>query len=524
MYYCPMKLMGTLPKWRLLFLVIILLLTGCATSSPQLVDQTFTGRVQRTLSAGFTQISEKYIEHVPIYNLALEGLRGLDNIDPDFIVEIEKGTLAVYSSGLARREYLLPAANNAASWSSLMSVILQYARTGDTPIATASEEKIFEAVLDGSVSLLDSFSRYAGAKKASENRAKRSGFGGIGVEIRYEDTGARIVDVFPLTPADAAGLQVNDLITHLDSLPLAGLGLRKVQKTLRGEIGSFARLTVERNGASPVRLSLKRERILLPTVKLVRRNGILQATVISFNNETARQLATQIRSALTDAETPASGMILDLRGNPGGVLTQAVMVADLFLISGKILSTRGRHPTSRNEYIARGNDILNRLPLVVLINGESASASEIVAAALQDQQRAVVVGTASFGKGSVQSVSRLPNDGELTLTWSRFVTPSGYILHGLGVPPTVCIGGAEETSDGIIARTLQKISEVGKVMNAWHEVEVYDKKARGSLRATCPANTQKRAVDMLVGKALIGNPKLYRRIIGISPSIASAVN
>ena len=523
MYYCPMKLTGFILEWRLLHLVIIWLLAGCASSALQPVDQIFTERAQETLNAGITLISEKYIEHISTTDLALEGLRSLDNIDPDFIVEIEKGTLTVYSRGLARREYLLPVANNADTWSSLMAVILQYARTGNTPIATASEEKIFEAVFDGSVSLLDSFSRYAGAKKASENRAKRSGFGGIGVEIGYEDKGARIVDIFPSTPADVAGLQVNDLITHLDSLPMAGLGLNKSQKALRGEIGSLARLTVERNGASTVKFSLKRERILLPTVKLDHKNGILQATVISFNNETARQLATRIRSALTDAETPATGMILDLRGNPGGLLTQAVMVADLFLVSGKILSTRGRHPSSRHEYVARGNDILNSLPLVVLINGKSASASEIVAAALQDQRRAIVVGTASFGKGTVQSVSRLPNDGELILTWSRFVTPSGYILHDLGVPPTICVGGAEETSDGTIAQTLQKISEVGKVMNSWHEAEVFDKKARGILRATCPANPQKRAIDILIAKTLIKNPELYRRIVGISPSIASVV-
>lgn len=515
--------MGSILDRLLIHVVVILLLVGCNSTPLKPVDQAFTERAQETLSSGITQIIEKYIEYVSVTDLALEGLRGLDNIDPEFIVETETGSLTVYSRGLARREYILPAANNAEPWASLMATILQYARTGNTPIATASEEKIFEAVFDGSVSLLDSFSRYAGAKKASENRAKRSGFGGIGVDIQYEDTGARIVEVFSSTPAKESGLRVNDLITHVDSFPLAGLRPSKVQTTLRGEIGSFAHLLVERDGASPLKLSLKRDRILLPTAELIRKNGILYATVTSFNNETARQLATRIQSNLIDEKAPATGMILDLRDNPGGVMTQAVMLADLFLVSGKILSTRGRHPLSRHEYVARGNDILNSLPLVVLINGESASASEIVAAALQDQQRAIVVGTTSFGKGSVQSVSRLPNDGELALTWSRFVTPSGYFLHDLGVPPAICVGGAEETSDGAIAKTLQKISELGNVMNSWHEVEVFDKKARRFLRATCPSNSQKRNIDMQVAETLIKNPDLYGRIIGISPSIASAV-
>ena len=160
----------------------------------------------------------------------------------------------------------------------------------------------------------------------------------------------------------------------------------KILKTIRGDIGSFIGLIVERDGGTPLNLSIKRERILPPTVKLVRKNGILQATVTGFNNETSRQLATRIQSAFTNTPAPVEGMVLDLRGNPGGVMTQAVMLADLFLVSGKILTTRGRHPSSRHEYIARGNDILNNLPLVILINGKSASASEIVAAALQDQR------------------------------------------------------------------------------------------------------------------------------------------
>ena len=517
-----MKVANSILNWRLLKPVVIFLLTGCASTPLQPIDQTFTGRLQKTLSAGITQISEKYIEYISASDLALEGLRGLDNIDSDLIIQVETETLTVYSRGLSRREYFLPAENNADSWSSLMAVILQYMRTGDTPISTASEEKLFEAIFDGSVSLLDPFSRYAGAKNASKNRAERSGFGGIGVEIGYEDKGARIMDVFPGTPAAAAGLRTNDLITHAGNAALAGLSPSKILKTIRGDIGSFVGLIIVRDGGRPLNLSIRRARILRPTVQLVRKKGILQATVTGFNNETSRQLASRIQSAFIDTPAPVAGMVLDLRGNPGGVMTQAVMLADLFLVSGKILSTRGRHPSSRHEYNARGNDILNSLPLVVLINGKSASASEIVAAALQDQQRAIVVGSASFGKGSVQSVSRLPNGGELTLTWSQFITPSGYILHGLGVPPAVCLGVDDETADDAITRSLEKISELQDVMNSWIETKVSDKKARRSLRATCPSNTQKRAIDLQVAEKLIRNPELYRRIIGISPSIASA--
>ena len=223
-----------------------------------------------------------------------------------------------------------------------MAVILQYMRTGDTPISTASEEKSLR--LFSMVHCLSwTPSRAMWERRTPlKNRAERSGFGGIGVEIGHEDKGARIMDVYPATPA-AAGLKANDLITHADSAALAGLDPSKILKTIRGDIGSFVSLIVERDGETPLNLSIKRERILPPTVKLVRKNGILQATVTGFNNETSRQLATRIQSA-TDTPAQVAGMVLDLRGNPGGVMTQAVMLADLFLVDGKILSTRGRHP------------------------------------------------------------------------------------------------------------------------------------------------------------------------------------
>jgi len=498
-----------------------LLLTGCTVAPPALLDQAFPELAQKTLSAGITHISEKYIEPVPVSKLAVEGLRGLETIDPSFRVNVHGGTLSVYSNYLNRRDYRLPAANNAEAWSSLMVAVLQQARTGSSPLSRATNEKLFEAVFDGSVSLLDAFSRYAGARKAGENRAKRSGFGGIGIRMKPEDGGARVAEVFEMTPAERAGIRQNDLIIKVGKVRLPGLSRTKMRRALRGEIGSFAVLTIRRPDTGSFELSVKRERILLPTVNLSRGQGILHARVTSFNNETARQLATKIKSSLQENGPPPKGLILDLRGNPGGVLTQAVKLADLFLVGGKILSTHGRHPSSRHEYEARGNDILNGLPLVVLINGGSASASEIVAAALQDQKRAIVVGTGSFGKGSVQSVTRLPNDGELTLTWSRFVTPSGYILHKLGVPPFVCTGNVGNDPNRAIQETLAKLSELSDVMNAWRRVAAKDEEARTTLRAACPSYPHQKYVDIRVAKALIGDSALYQRVQGISTSIAS---
>ena len=159
-----------------------------------------------------------------------------------------------------------------------------------------------------------------------------------------------------------------------------------------------------------------------------------------------------------------------------------------------------------------------------MINGNSASASEIVAAALQDQKRAIIVGTSSFGKGSVQSVSRLPNNGELTLTWSRFVTPSGYVLHDLGVPPNICSISEHDTAENIVAEVLNNASDLVRLMAAWRKVSVDNTQARIELKQTCPGNTKLRRIDILIAEKLISDTTLYKRILGISNSLASVHN
>ena len=291
---------------------------------------------------------------------------------------------------------------------------------------------------------------------------------------------------------------------------------------MRGEIGSFVKVTVRRKNSPEFQASLKRERTFLPTVKLFEANGILRIGVSKFNNETAQQISTKVENALQRAEKPIAGLIMDLRGNPGGVLSQAIKVADLFLVKGQILTTHGRHPSSRHEYLARANDILAGLPLIVLINGRSASASEIVAAALQDHKRALIVGTSSFGKGSVQTVSRLPNDGELTLTWSRFVTPSGYVLHNLGVPPNICSMGLDNNYENIVSEAVNMVAQFVRIKKAWREVGVDNKLEREALKQKCPASSKQREVDTIIAEKLILDSALYSRILGLSSSFASA--
>ena len=211
-----------------------------------------------------------------------------------------------------------------------------------------------------------------------------------------------------------------------------------------------------------------------------------------------------------------TGVVLDLQGNPGGLLKQSVKVADLFLSQGTIITTKGRHVDSLQKYVAGGSDVAGGRPLMVLINRKSASAAEIVAAALQDRERAILIGTSSYGKGTVQSVLRLPNDGEITLTWSRFIAPSGYILHGLGVRPSLCIRSKPKTVEKFIDATMSSVLEIKSTFQEWRSVVLLEDGRRNSLRNTCRAKQIQTGTELEIAKYIIENPKSYNRIMGLS--------
>lgn len=500
----------------------VIALAACAAPPPNSVSTGFpAGLAEETFSKGFEQISERYIEALPIDRLALEGLRGLDSIDRTFKAELDDGRLFVEASGLQRYGFQTPQPDAIKGWAKLTTEAILYARSGSTEIGAAPPQKLVEAVFDGSLSLLDAYSRYAGADKAGENRAQRSGFGGIGIRIKVVPRGARVTMLFEESPAGVAGLLVDDIITHVDGNSLSDRTQKYIRDKVRGEIGTIADLVVARPDEGPKNYAVKRARIVPPTVILTQQNGILFVRVRSFNVRTSQQLTQKITHARKSLGAQARGIILDLRGNPGGILSQAIEVADLFLVKGKILSTRGRHPSSLHEYEARVNDIAAGLPMAVLINGRSASASEIVAAALQDHERAVVIGTSSFGKGSVQTVGRLPNDGELTLTWSRFITPSGYVLHGLGVPPFVCTAGDVGNAAALIAKALSQSTHLAETLEAWHSTAPSDKAGRRALKKACRGTNKKPKVDMEIATRLISDSALYRRVLTLSPFMAS---
>jgi carboxyl-terminal processing protease len=259
-------------------------------------------------------------------------------------------------------------------------------------------------------------------------------------------------------------------------------------------------------------LVLRRAHIVPPTVTYEINDGAAVIRLSGFNQDTAQSLGDILKTMARDArERRVKGAVLDLRANPGGLLDQAVAVADLFLRDGDIVSTLGRHPDSLQEFNASGVDLLDGLPITVLINGTSASAAEIVAAALQDRGRAVLVGTSTFGKGTVQTVMRLPNDGELTLTWARFHAPSGYTIDRLGVLPTICTSGASEDLDELVDALgkgmLKGVTDLARrrAANGPSAAE------QAFLQSVCPWQPEDRPydVELEVAKRLLRHPALY---------------
>ncbi|MDP4991083.1 MAG: S41 family peptidase [Marivita lacus] len=302
---------------------------------------------------------------------------------------------------------------------------------------------LIEAAIDGMLTSLDPHSSYLSPDDAADMRVQTRGeFGGLGIEVTQEEGFVKVVSPIDGTPADEAGIEAGDFITHVDGASVLGLTLDDAVDLMRGPVGSEIIITVVREGeAEPFDVSIIRDTIKLTAVRTRLQGESVVLRVTTFNDQTYTNLeaglAEQIEAA--GGMDNVEGIVLDLRNNPGGLLNQAIRVSDAFLEKGEIVSTRGRNPEDGDRYNATPGDLAEGKPIVVLINGGSASASEIVAGALQDHRRAIVVGTKSFGKGSVQTVMPLRGDGAMRLTTARYYTPSGRSIQSLGVSPDIVV-------------------------------------------------------------------------------------
>ena len=303
-----------------------------------------------------------------------------------------------------------------------------------------SDEELIEAAIGGMLSSLDPHSNFMNAKKYKNMQVQTRGkFGGLGIEVTMQDGLVKVVSPIDDTPAHRAGIKAGDLITHLDEERVLGLTLAQAVEKMRGKVGTQIKLRVRRKDVDDFDVVITRAIVKIRSVRSYMKENVGYLRITSFSAQSADGVKKAIAKFDDEVGDKLQGVIIDLRNNPGGLLDQAVKISDMFLEKGEIVSTRSRRSEDTSRYNARNGDLTKGLPLVVLINGGSASASEIVAGALQDHKRAILLGTKTFGKGSVQTIIPLSTQGAMRLTTARYFTPSGRSIQAVGIEPDIIV-------------------------------------------------------------------------------------
>jgi carboxyl-terminal processing protease len=475
---------------------------------------------EKLLSMVYERIDTYYVDPIDMRLLAIEGLSGLSSIDPNITVKLTDDSVLLLSGERTIYSQPAPGPHEGGAWGRATAWLATYAARHSAALRTTPENEIVSAILARATTLLDTSSRYTNPDRARVERAERDGYSGIGVELERTGDFPVITAVYPGSPAERAGLTANTSILAIDDKSTERLDIDAVEELLRGPLYSIVALDVQRTNGAATRVELSREIVVRSTLNTYFDDGAGVIRLDRFNVTTGRNLARALY-LLHGYGSRLKGFVIDLRGNVGGLLSQAVDVSDLFMDQGVIIEARGRHPDSLQRYVAHGGDQAHQLPVVVLVDGGSASAAEIVAAALRDSGRALLVGTSTFGKGSVQTVTRLPNQGELFLTWARLHGPSGRTFNRIGVIPGLCtnppnglpgLTALESLRNGHSAWPWLPTQALAPRLEMGSE-DIPDPALVMAVRQACPALVGRRDIDMDVARMLLRDPPLFARAL-----------
>ena len=376
-----------------------------------------------------------------------------------------------------------------------------FQRVQEQYVEEVTDKKLIESAISGMLQSLDPHSSYLSSDDYSEMRVKTKGtFGGLGIEITQENGVVKVVSPIDDTPAYRAGMLPGDLIIGIEGKSIRGLPLNKAVEKLRGPVGSSVKITVLRKDKDPFELTIIRAIIKIQSVKHNVINDVGYIRLTTFSETTTKSMLEAIEKIKKSTGSKFQGLILDLRNNPGGLLNQSISVSDAFLHNGEIVSTKGRNKSDASRIFAQPGDVIENEPLVILINSGSASASEIVAGALKDHGRAIILGTRSFGKGSVQSIIPLPGNGAIRLTTSRYYTPSGISIQAKGIEPDIIVEARIIKQDKNISSNIREEDLTGALDKNTKNIEKKNiDLEKNKINKLLEDNQISRAVDLIKG-------------------------
>jgi carboxyl-terminal processing protease len=488
--------------------LLLLFLFGRAQAEPLSDAGLDQERLIAVYGEALSFIAPRILEPVPVGDLTVWGLQSLTALDPMFRIAATDGQLRLFRNGDVVLETPVPKDQAPVAWARTATDLTAIGYKLSPLLRRAGTQGVIQSFFDAMFGRLDPYSRYVPPVEASKERARRAGQANVGLTVGLHGSQIEVRTVVRDSPAAIIGIRPGDILWAIDGQRTQGQDPVTIAALLAGADGSVVTLSWRGRDGRIRNAQLGRVMVAPETVFAHRTANTLVLRITGFSNTTASHLAMSVQDAIAERHTVA-GIVLDLRDNRGGLLRQAVTAADTFLPAGIVAVTTGRDPDANHIWRSAEGELAENVPVVVLVDGHTASSAEILAAALADRGRAVVVGSATVGKGLVQTIDPLPDGGDLFVTWSQVLAPLGWPLQGLGVLPQVCTSRGQEALSRQLAALSEGFQPMAGAIQRERTARVPVPAAEVlAIRAACPGSVG-RAADMEAARALIANPAAY---------------